>query len=85
MAKYDSVGKVRLRDVLFLCHAKPLSDEQDKTWKQLIDNFCTCGHTHINKEKEQIEQKCSYCACISFDIDRFPSPEVLEMSRQSVS
>lgn len=37
LAKYDREGSVRLRDVLFLCHAKPGSDEQAETWKQLVD------------------------------------------------
>lgn len=39
LAKYDrsGEGKVRLRDVLFLCHAKPADDEQAALWKQLVD------------------------------------------------
>ena len=27
---------MKLRDVLFLCHAKPKDEAQDATWKQLI-------------------------------------------------
>lgn len=38
LAKYDRAGAVRLRDVLFLCHAKPFDDEQAALWKRLIDN-----------------------------------------------
>lgn len=37
LAKYDSDGQVKLRDVLFLCHGKPKDSEQDLTWKKLID------------------------------------------------
>jgi 60 kDa SS-A/Ro ribonucleoprotein len=37
LAKYDRDGSVSLRDVLFLCHAKPTSNEQAETWKQLVD------------------------------------------------
>lgn len=37
LAKYNRPGSVRLRDVLFLCHAKPKDAEQDAIWKQLID------------------------------------------------
>ena len=37
LAKYDREGAIRLRDVLFLCHAKPESREQESLWKQLID------------------------------------------------
>jgi 60 kDa SS-A/Ro ribonucleoprotein len=37
LAKYDRAGAVRLRDVLFLCHAKPRDAEQSAVWKRLID------------------------------------------------
>lgn len=37
LAKYDRLGTVRLRDVLFLCHAKPKDKEQEAVWKKLID------------------------------------------------
>jgi uncharacterized protein with von Willebrand factor type A (vWA) domain len=38
LAKYDRAGAVRLRDVLFLCHAKPKDDEQAALWKRLVAN-----------------------------------------------
>ena len=39
LAKYNRQDKaVKLRDVLFLCHAKPKDKEQQKVWEQLIDN-----------------------------------------------
>lgn len=37
LAKYDRAGPVRLRDVLFLCHAKPRDEAQGEVWKALID------------------------------------------------
>jgi hypothetical protein len=37
LAKYDREGVVKLRDVLFLTHAKPLTAEQALTWRQLIE------------------------------------------------
>ena len=37
LAKYNRGGMVKLRDVLFLCHAKPKDREQETIWKQLID------------------------------------------------
>jgi hypothetical protein len=37
LAKYDRDGAVRIRDVLFLVHAKPKDDDQAKVWKQLVD------------------------------------------------
>lgn len=38
LAKYNRSGPVKLRDVLFLCHAKAEDQEQDNLWKKLIDN-----------------------------------------------
>ena len=37
LAKYDRDGAVRIRDVLFLVHAKPRDEAQEKVWKQLVD------------------------------------------------
>jgi len=37
LAKYNRDSPVKLRDVLFLCHAKPKNKEQEKIWKQLVD------------------------------------------------
>lgn len=37
LAKYNRDGKVKLRDALFLSHAKPKNDEQGKVWEKLID------------------------------------------------
>jgi hypothetical protein len=37
LAKYDRDGAVRIRDVLFLVHAKPKDAEQEKVWKQFVD------------------------------------------------
>jgi 60 kDa SS-A/Ro ribonucleoprotein len=36
LAKYDRGGPIKLRDVLFLCHAKPRDDKQAGVWKKLI-------------------------------------------------
>lgn len=37
LAKYNRDGAIKLRDVLFMVHAKPKDDDQDKLWKKLID------------------------------------------------
>src|SRR5712692_9760623 len=37
LAKYDRNGPIRLRDVLFLCQAKPRDAEQAALWKRLIE------------------------------------------------
>lgn len=36
LAKYDRANAVKLRDALFLCHAKPKDDVQADLWKRLI-------------------------------------------------
>ena len=36
LAKYNRDGAVKLRDVLFLCHAKPKDGAQAELWKRLI-------------------------------------------------
>src|SRR3984893_12895173 len=38
LAKYSRESVVRLRDVLFLCHAKPKDAEQEAVWKKLVEN-----------------------------------------------
>ena len=38
LAKYDRAGAVRLRDVLFLSHAKPFDAAQAALWKRLAAN-----------------------------------------------
>lgn len=37
LAKYNRDGAVKLRDVLFLCHAKPKDEEQAAVWKRLVE------------------------------------------------
>ena len=38
LAKYDRESAVKLRDVLFLCHAKPKDEAQAALWKKLVEN-----------------------------------------------
>jgi hypothetical protein len=45
LAKYDRDGPVKLRDVLFLCHAKPKDEAQAELWKQLVDKTLTSPDT----------------------------------------
>lgn len=37
LAKYNRDGAIKLRDVLFMCHAKPKDEEQAALWKQLVE------------------------------------------------
>jgi hypothetical protein len=45
LAKYDRASVVRLRDVLFLSHAKPRDTAQAELWKRLIANELTTPDT----------------------------------------
>ncbi|MBV8975938.1 MAG: TROVE domain-containing protein [Alphaproteobacteria bacterium] len=45
LAKYDRDGAVRIKDVLFLVHAKPKDDGQAKVWKQLVDGTLAAPDT----------------------------------------
>src|SRR6266513_808756 len=38
LAKYDRESAVKIRDVLFLCHAKPKDEAQAVLWKKLVEN-----------------------------------------------
>jgi len=37
LAKYDRAKAIRLRDVLFMVHAKPKNEQQAEVWKKLVD------------------------------------------------
>lgn len=37
LAKYNRDDPVKLRDVLFMCHAKPESEKQAEVWKRLVE------------------------------------------------
>jgi 60 kDa SS-A/Ro ribonucleoprotein len=45
LAKYDRDGAVRIKDVLFLVHAKPKNKDQEKVWKQLVDGELASADT----------------------------------------
>jgi 60 kDa SS-A/Ro ribonucleoprotein len=38
LAKYNRPGPIKLRDVLFLCHAKPKDLNQEVMWRELVEN-----------------------------------------------
>lgn len=45
LAKYDRDGPVKLRDVLFLVHAKPKDEAQAALWKQVADRTLAAPDT----------------------------------------
>lgn len=44
-AKYDRDAKVKLRDALFLCHAKPDTEERAALFKKIVDRTLTIPDT----------------------------------------
>src|SRR5579864_7534714 len=45
LAKYDRGGPIKLRDVLFLCHANPRDQAQADVWKKLVSGSLTTPDT----------------------------------------
>ncbi|MBV9340765.1 MAG: TROVE domain-containing protein [Acidobacteria bacterium] len=45
LAKYNRAGPIKLRDVLFLCHAKPRDQKQAKVWRRLVEGKLTSPDT----------------------------------------
>ena len=45
LAKWNRDSEIKLRDVLFLCHAKPKTDEQKATWPKLINGSLEAADT----------------------------------------
>jgi 60 kDa SS-A/Ro ribonucleoprotein len=45
LAKYNRDNAVKLRDVLFLCHAKPKDEAQAAVWKKLVDGTLESADT----------------------------------------
>jgi len=45
LAKYDRGGPIKLRDVLFLCHAKPRDQAQAEVWKKLASGSLSTPDT----------------------------------------
>ena len=45
LAKYNRATPVKLRDVLFLCHAKPVDQAQAELWKRLVEGQLTTPDT----------------------------------------
>lgn len=45
LAKYNRGGNIKLRDVLFLCHAKPKDRVQEQHWKHLVNGTLSAPDT----------------------------------------
>lgn len=75
LAKYNRDGAVKLRDALFLSHAKPKDKEQAKVWKKLVDGTLDAPDTwevalSAGKDKKETftrlisEKKLGYMALL---------------------
>src|SRR6185369_8285181 len=51
LAKYNRENPVKLRDVLFLSHAKPRNEAQAEVWKQLVDGELAVPDTWERSEE----------------------------------
>lgn len=51
LAKYNKDQSIKLRDVLFLSHAKPVDKAQGKLWKKLIGGYCAVCWQRQDKHK----------------------------------
>jgi 60 kDa SS-A/Ro ribonucleoprotein len=62
LAKYNRDSPIKLRDILFLCHAKPLNKEQEDLWKRLVNKQLAIPDTWETRlssgqdKKESFEQ-----------------------------
>lgn len=69
LAKYNRDAAIKLRDVLFLCHAKPKDAAQDKLWKRLINDelavpetwevLVSAAGSNVSKKREAFESLLS--------------------------
>lgn len=60
LSKNNRDGAIKLRDVLFLCHAKPVDIEQDRLWKKLIGGHCSvCWNPKSKPKKRRFMKECT--------------------------
>lgn len=75
LAKYNRDNAIKLRDVLFLCHAKPRDEVQAAVWKQLVDGTLPAPdtwevelsagkHKKATWERLLVEEKLGYLALL---------------------
>ena len=65
LAKWNRGDEIKLRDVLFLCHAKPKDKEQEALWKRLIDNTLTTPDTWEVELSASKDKKSSWSRLLS--------------------
>lgn len=83
LGKYDRKDAIKLRDVLFLCHAKPLNEEMDHLWKKLIGGFCAnCWGRdpgELLKIKDLHSKNVRFCGCGNYTEAKLATPYTWEV------
>jgi len=77
-AKYNQDKEIKLRDVMRIVHPRPEGSIESRRFRKILENYCTCGHTHYNKETKKREDKCG-CGCNEFVADTLPTPDTWEV------
>jgi 60 kDa SS-A/Ro ribonucleoprotein len=67
LAKYNQANAIKLRDVLFLCHAKPKDAEQDAIWKKLIAGTLESPDTWEVELSASKDKKASWTRLLTED------------------
>lgn len=65
LAKYNRDNAIKLRDVLFLCHAKPKNEEQANLWKKLINDVLEIPDTWETRLSAGKDKKESWTALLA--------------------
>lgn len=60
LAKYNRDGAVKLRDVMFICHPKPCSDEQAALFKKVAENNLATPDTWEVELSASTDKKASW-------------------------
>src|ERR1051325_7540236 len=55
LAKYNRPGPIKLRDVLFLAHAKPRDAAQAEAWKRLVEGQLTTPDTWEEQDVAELD------------------------------
>lgn len=65
LAKYNRDGAIKLRDVLFMVHAKPKDDEQAALWKRLVNDELKTPDTWEVELSASNDKKASWTRLLS--------------------
>lgn len=67
LAKYNQKNAIKLRDVLFLCHAKPKDSAQNGVWRRLIEGNLATPDTWEVELSASTDKKASWTRLLRED------------------